>query len=447
MSTSLANLNINQSSASQGTGIDVTAVVDQIIYAEQAPERIWQQEQITLAQQASTLNSLSSGVNALQDKLHSLSDLTGVFDNLATTSSQPSLVTASAQSDAATGTHTVVVTRLATVSSYYTDPIASSSTTLAHGSFTLAAGSSSNTITIDGTNDTLDKLTAYIDSHDYGVQASVLNDADGARLALVSKTSGSPGDLTVSANGTGLVFNKSADGLNASYTVDGVPLSSTTNTATGAIPGVTLNLLGADKNTPVTISVAHDTSAITQAVNDFVAAYNTVINGINSQFTTTSSGSAGALAGNSALRSLQSSLLSDISYSIKDNSGIVGLASMGIDMQDDGTLTVDSTKLNDALTNNFGAVQNFFQSTISGSFGANFNTSLASLTSPTSGLLAANINENSANQRDLTDRINDFEARLADRRQFLTNQYSQVDAMLRQYPLLLQQITSQLGTK
>jgi len=62
-------------------------------------------------------------------------------------------------------------------------------------------------------------------------------------------------------------------------------------------------------------------------------------------------------------------------------------------------------------------------------------------------LLSANLNENAANQRELTDRINDFEARLADRRQFLTNQYSQVDAMLRQYPLILQQITSQLGTQ
>ena len=62
-------------------------------------------------------------------------------------------------------------------------------------------------------------------------------------------------------------------------------------------------------------------------------------------------------------------------------------------------------------------------------------------------MLSANLNENAANQRELTDRINDFEARLADRRQFLTNQYSQVDAMLRQYPLILQQITSQLGTQ
>jgi len=447
MSTSLGSLNLNQSTASSGTGIDVTAIVDQLIYADQAPERIWQQQQVTLAGQAIALNSLNSGVNALKDKIFALSDLSGAFSALTASSSQPGLVTASAQSGAATGVHAVVVGNLATVSSFYTDPVATSSTTLAHGSFTIAVGQSSKTITIDDTNDTLDKLAASINAHDDGVQASVLNDSNGARLALVSKTSGQPGDLAVSANGTGLVFHKSADGVNAKFTVDGVPLSSSTNTATGAIPGVTLNLLGADSGTPVTVSVSHDNTGITQAINDFVTAYNSVIKSVNGQFTTDANGNAGSLAGNSALRSLQSSLLSDVSFSVTGNNGIVGLASMGIDMQDDGTLVVDSTKLNDALTNNFPAVQSFFQSATAGSFGANFSSDLSSLTSPTSGLLSANINENTANQRDLTDRISDFEVRLADRRQFLITQYSQVDAMLRQYPLLLQQITSQLGTK
>lgn len=439
------SINLSQTSASQGTGIDVTSVVDQLIYADQAPERIWQQQQRVLASQAIVLNSLNSGVSTLKDKMFALSDLTGAFAALTTTSSDPSLVTATAQSNATTGVHTVVIDHLASVSSYYTDPVASSSTTLAHGTFDLAVGGTTKTITIDASNDTLDKLSAYINAHDYGVQASVLNDANGARLALVSKTSGVPGDLGVSANGTGLVFHKSADGVNAGFTVDGVPLSSTTNTATGVIPGVTLNLLGAAPGTPVSLSVAHDTAGIKSALNDFVTAYNSVVKTINQQFTTDTSGNAGYLAGNSALRSLQSSLLSDAAYSI-EGTGIVGLASIGINMEDDGTLTVDGSKLDDSLANHYSDVQSMFQSTVSGSFGANFASDLNSLTSSNSGLLSANINENTQNQRDLTDRIADFEVRLDDRRTFLTNQYSQIDAMLRSYPLLLQQITGQLGT-
>jgi flagellar hook-associated protein 2 len=446
MSTSLASLNLNQSTASQGAGIDVTSVVDQIIYSEQAPERIWQQQQLALATQAASLNSLSSGVSALLDKVNELSDLNGVFAAQTATSSQPDLVTVSAQPGAATGVHTVVVNKLATVSSYYTDPVSSSSTTLGHGTFQLAVGQGSNTITVDDTNDTLDKLSAYINAHDYGVQASVLNDANGARLALVSKTSGAPGDLNVTLNGTSLVFRKSADGVNSSYSLDGVPLSSTTNTATGVLPGVTLNLLAANAGQPATISVAPDTAGITQAINDFVSAYNSVIGSINSQFTTDANGNAGTLASNSALRSLQSSLLSDAAFSATGNNGPASLASLGINMQNDGTLTVDSAQLTSALTSNVSGVQNFFQSANDGSFGQNISKDLTSLSSPTTGLLSLNLNENTANQKALTNQINQLEDRLVDRRTFLTNQYSQVDAMLRQYPLILQQITSQLGT-
>ena len=442
----MAAISLNQTTASQGAGIDVSSIVDQIIFAEQAPERIWQQQQIVLAAQTSSLNSLSSGVNALKAKVQALSDLSGAFAAQVATSSQPDLVTVSAQSNAAAGVHTLIINHLATVSSYYTEPVASSSTTLAHGTFTLASGQGTSLITIDASNDTLDKLSAYINANNYGVQASVINDADGARLALLSKTSGLPGDLSVTLNGTGLVFQKSADGINASFSLDGVPLSSTTNTVSSPLPGVTLNLLAANPAKPVTISVGPDTAGITQAIDDFVSAYNSAIGSVNSQFKASANSGAGPLANNSALRSLQSSLLSDVTYSVTGNNGVVNLASIGIDLQNDGTLSVDSSKLSSALSTQFADVKTFFQSGVAGGFGNNFSSDLTALTSPATGLLSLNLNENNANQQALTRQINDFEDRLANRRQFLINQYSQVDAMLRQYPLILAQITGQLAS-
>ena len=442
----MAAISLNQTTASQGAGIDVSSIVDQIIFAEQAPERIWQQQQIVLAAQTSSLNSLSSGVNALKAKVQALSDLSGAFAAQVATSSQPDLVTVSAQSNAAAGVHTLIINHLATVSSYYTEPVASSSTTLAHGTFTLASGEGTSLITIDASNDTLDKLSAYINANNYGVQASVINDADGARLALLSKTSGLPGDLSVTLNGTGLVFQKSADGINASFSLDGVPLSSTTNTVSSPLPGVTLNLLAANPAKPVTISVGPDTAGITQAIDDFVSAYNSAIGSVNSQFKASANSGAGPLANNSALRSLQSSLLSDVTYSVTGNNGVVNLASIGIDLQNDGTLSVDSSKLSSALSTQFADVKTFFQSGVAGGFGNNFSSDLTALTSPATGLLSLNLNENNANQQALTRQINDFEDRLANRRQFLINQYSQVDAMLRQYPLILAQITGQLAS-
>jgi len=446
MSTSLANLNMNQTSATQGTGIDVTSIVDQIIYSEQASERIWQQQQASLATQAASLNFLNSGVQALQTALFSLTDLTGSFSSQTVSSSQPSIVAASVQSGAANGVHSLVVQNLATVSSYYTDPVTSSSTTLDSGTISVGVGTASHDITIDSSNNTLDQLAAYINLQDYGVQASVINDANGARLALVSKTSGAAGDLNVTANSSGLNFHKSAAGVDAQFTVDGVPLTSGTNTVTSAIPNVTLNLLTAAPSTPVTLTIAANTAAVTQAINNFVSAYNSVMTAVNSQFKADANSSAGPLASNSALRSLQSSLLSDATFSIAGNNGIVNLASLGVDMANDGTLSVDTTKLNDALTNHFADVQTFFQSVSADGFATNVKNNLNGLVGPTSGLLALNLNENSSNQKMLTQMINDFEDRLTLRRQLLTTQYSQVDTMLRQYPLMVQQIQAQINS-
>ena len=124
-----------------------------------------------------------------------------------------------------------------------------------------------------------------------------------------------------------------------------MPLSSTTNTVSSPLPGVTLNLLAANPAKPVTISVGPDTAGITQAINDFVSAYNSAIGSVNSQFKASANSGAGPLANNSALRSLQSSLLSDVTFSVTGNNGVVNLASIGIDLQNDGTLSVDSSKL------------------------------------------------------------------------------------------------------
>ena len=117
-----------------------------------------------------------------------------------------------------------------------------------------------NTVTIDNTNNTLDGLAAAITSLNIGVTASVINDASGARLAIVSNTSGAANDLTIANVSSGLTFTKGATGTNASLTVDGVPISSATNSISNTVAGLTLNLAGADPNTQVQIAVAPDTT-------------------------------------------------------------------------------------------------------------------------------------------------------------------------------------------
>jgi len=212
-------------------------------------------------------------------------------------------------------------------------------------------GKTSTDIPVDGNNNTLDGLASYINGHELGVTASVINDLNGARLALVSTASGEPGDLSVTGNTTGLIFTKSAAGVNASFSIDGVPFNSTTNTVTGALAAVTLNLVSAAPGIPVLLTVGADTARATQAVNAFVASYNTVMGAINSQFTFDPvANTAGPLAANSSLRSLQGSLLPDVTFSRTGNNGYVNLASLGVNMANDGTLSVDSVKLNEVIS-------------------------------------------------------------------------------------------------
>ena len=81
-----------------------------------------------------------------------------------------------------------------------------------------------------GSNDTLNTLAAYINTQNWGVTANVVTDASGARLALYSQSSGTPGALAITNNTTALTFNPPVGGTNASLTIDGVPYSSATNT-------------------------------------------------------------------------------------------------------------------------------------------------------------------------------------------------------------------------
>jgi flagellar hook-associated protein 2 len=310
----------------------------------------------------------------------------------------------------------------------------------------------------DGTN-TLSGLANYLNQHNLGVTASVITDASGERLALVSQTSGAAGALTITDNtgtsGGGLGITMARDsqnnllGTNASLTVDGIPITSASNTVTGVIPGVTLTLSGVSSS-PVTLAIQPDLTTVSTALNNFVTAYNQTIKDINAQYTYDGSqSSAPPLLGDSSLDVLQEQLLSGITTSISGNNGLVNLQSIGIQVQQDGTLSVvstnssDSMSLNDALTNDFSAVQNLFQS--SGGVAQTLNTSLTSLTDQVNGPLNADMNSISNEVTDLNNQISDFQAQLQQTQQQLLTEYSTINTTLEQLPETLASINSQLN--
>jgi flagellar hook-associated protein 2 len=425
--------------------INVQTLLNTAIAALDAPLTQLQHEQTTLQTQNSTLQSIENDISTLATAVTSLGDSSGGISALQATSSNTSILSATADSTAAIQNHSITVNSLATTSTYYTAPVATSSTAIATGSFTLSVGSNAPaTITVDNTNNTLDGLASAINGQNLGVTASVVNDASGARLTIVSNTSGAASDITIANDTTGLGFTKAVTGANASLVVDGIPVSSATNSITGAIPGVTLNLTSASPNTTVGLSVTPNVSQAESAVNTFVSAWNTVAQDLNTQFSVASDGSgAQPLEADQTLRNVQQQLLSAITYSIGGNNGFVNLASIGLNMNTDGTITTDPTALSNALSNNFSSVQSLLQGT--SGFSANLVSVLNQITDPTQGAITLDLQGMTQSNQDLTNQITAMQATLQTQEQNLTNQYDQMQVALQELPMTQSQLTQQLG--
>ncbi len=436
----------NSTSGGLGAGIDVSTLVSAAMANQTAELAVMQGQQTQLTTEQTALSSFNNDVQTLQNAVYALTDPVGQMTSVAATSSDPSILSATALSGTPSGTHSITVSNLSTTSSAYSTAVASSSTAIATGTLTIQVGSgTAATITIDNTNNTLDGLAQTINSTaNIGVSASVITDANGARLAIVSNSSGQAGSLTITPS-SGLPTFTTTAGNNASLTVDGIPISSASNVVSGVLSGVTLNLAGADPNTTVSVSTGPDVTQQEAAVNSFVSAYNTVIGDLNTQFAVDpTSNQAGPLASDGTLALAQGQILSAASFAMTGNGNVQSLADLGISMNNDGTLSVNSSALASSLQSNPSAVQSFFQSGNSGSFGSNLSGILSGIADPISGSIAQDMSGLQQSQRSLTQQISDFQDQLNTMQQQLTQQYVQVDTTLQELPLLLQQVSQQL---
>ena len=164
---------------------------------------------------------------------------------------------------------------------------------------------------------TLADVANQINNTGLYLTASVVSDAAGEHLSI---TAAGNNAVTVSSD-PAIALTQSSVGSDASLNIDGIPVSSASNTVTGAIPGVTLNLQGAAAGTQVVLNVAADTSQISSAVSQFVSDYNAALSAVNTQFTYSSSTqSQGVLGSDGIVRSLQSALLGVGSYTATSSS-------------------------------------------------------------------------------------------------------------------------------
>jgi flagellar hook-associated protein 2 len=437
----MGTVGLNFGSATSGQGFDVASTVTRIQAAEQAIETPWKSQLTALQAQDTVLTSLGTDLSTLTTSLRALTDFTGVFSQKLGSSSNPNLLgLTSASATASAGSHTIVIQSLAQTSSEVSSTVANPNDTLS-GSLTIQ----SHTFIVDAANNdtTLASLASAINSAGIGVSANVITDSTGSRLSLVSGTSGVAGQFSVTGSLSGasagaISFSSSQVGSDASLTVDNVPITSSSNTVSNAIPGVTFQLLGSSPSTPIQVEITNDNTSIGTAVTKFVAAYNAVINDINGQEKNSSSGGAEPLFGSPALALIQSQITGAL-FTGAASGAIKNITQLGIGLNNDGTLTLNADTLNSALSSNFADVTGFLQN--SGSFGQTLASSLNNLgTQAPNGAVFLAQQQNSAQEAALNVSISSEDALLAAQKTQLTTELNTANQILQAIPSQLNQI-------
>lgn len=434
---------ISFGSATGGAGFDVSGTVAGIMANLRTPETAWATRTSALEAQDTALSSVGTDLSSLSTALATLTSFDGSFAQKEGAVSDTSVaVLTDATTAAAAGTHTLTVQQLAKTGTQHSSTVGSGATL--SGYFTFGVGSeAARTITIDATNNTVAGLAAAINSLDAGVIANAITDSSGTRLSLVSSSSGAAGEISTTgssladSNGYPVSFTESQAGVDAAYTLDGVSLSSGSNTISAALAGVTFELLGTSSS-DVTLQIANDTEAVSNALSAFVSAYNTVATAISGQEAKDSSGNAQPLFGDATLSLLQSQLATALAFTTANSGKTSNLAQLGISVGTDGQLTVDTGALTSALTTNFTGVANFFQN--AGDFGQNLTTVLGGLGVTGNGALALRRTQNTAEEQILADNKTNLELRLAAYQASLTANLTSANQVLQAIPQQLDEV-------
>ena len=390
-----------------GSGLDVKGILEQIVAAEREPtESRLNIKEGTLQAQLSAFGTIKGAVSSFQSSLERLSS-SSLFNSSKASVSDTDILTATAASTAPEGSYSVEVKKLAKTHSLASiafenldDVIGTGTLTFNFGStlydagtdfetaddtytsFTKNADRSSESVVIDGTNNTITGIRDAINEADMGVSASIIDDGSGYRLLLSSADLGENNSLEISVDEgaapaddidtTGLsilAFNSSATnieqtqaGQDAEILINGLSVKRDSNVLTEAISGVTLSLKKADIGNPIQVSV--DSTNVSEAktnIGALVSSYNELTNLFNG-FTKFAGddGDNGLLLGDTTSRNMLQQIRRELGGFVENGGNFNSLSSIGITTNRDGTLIVDSTALTEALEEDFDSVAQLF---------------------------------------------------------------------------------------
>jgi len=440
--------------AGVGSGLDVNGLVSQLVAAKKQPMQNQIDSQTATAKtQIYALGQVSSALSALQAALSGLSD-GSAFQTRKAATSDASVFSVSSNSSAVNGSYNINVSQLATSLKVSSGAVASSTATVGTGTLTIAVGSKQMQLTIDSTSSSLAGIRDAINksSSNPGVTATIVSGADGAHLVLSSTATGQANSFTVSNSGgdgglAALNYNPSSstNGMtvttaaqDAKFTIDGMAVTSPTNTVSGAIDGINLSLW---KQGTATLSVSSDTSTASTAVSNLVTAYNNFI-GVYQSLTAydPSGANTGPLIGDATLNSIKSTLSSIISG--PGGNGAM-LNSIGITLQVDGTLKLDSGALTTALSDGGTKLSGIFSGT--SGMASKLSTPMSGWTG-SSGVLAMRTGNLTQQLKDLSTRQDNLNSSMSDLTTMYTKQFTASDTLLTNFNNTSSYLTQQFDS-
>jgi flagellar hook-associated protein 2 len=364
-------------SNSSGAPVSVNGLIsglntNQIIQAELGLQQA-QIDSVTAAQTAvqqreTAYKTLQAQFLSLQASLGTLARASnGPFDARTATTSNQTIATAAASSSAAPGVYSVTITALAQANQIASQGYTSATSQITQGTLVIGSGSSTATITINSTNDTLQGLAGAINNANAGVTAAVINDGSSGqpyRLLLTATQTGLANAITIDTSGLGPAgggavppsFSTVQPAADAAVTLGSgkgaLTITSSTNTVNNAINGVTLNLLTANPQQPIQVTVGNDTSAAQTAIQGFVTAYNTVLTTIAGDVHyDPSTNTAGPLLGDPSILNIENQLRDLTTEPVGGvNPKLNSLAALGITSDATGQLQIDTTQLGNILS-------------------------------------------------------------------------------------------------
>lgn len=319
------------------------------------------------------------------------------------------------------------------------------------GSSFTSNGSASQSVTINSTNNTLQGIASAINAANIGVTATIINDGSATspyHIAITSNSTGLANTLQITSSdgstgpigsiltydpNTAMNMSETVAAQNASITLNGISISNSSNTISSAIQGVTMTL-NSTTTSPATLTVGSNTKGVTNDISTIVSNYNTLWNELSSVSSygtlATSAGGAtpaGVLAGSETVSALKNQLQNILDTAVPGGA-LQYMAQIGVSLQADGTLSVNSTTLGNALSSNFKDVMNLLTST-SGVL-TNLNNWANTVLTPGTGLIGSATNQINMTIKGQQSKIDQLNAQMVILQAQYTQQFSTLNILL-----------------